>query len=168
MPKNLPPESGHNVKDELDNIRSNPSSYLSHMTQKISAPYEEENLEVKSDFDAVEQTATELMYRINPDTCCGARQYSVFLDDLFRLIKMRSNVMKSTHIPHAGKKGESPDYTDAKDLWGKYKLALSAMVSEINSFRLACLNCLNNDCKKRNPKSPVTDVQQRAKKIIMP
>ena len=167
MPKNLPPESGHNVKEELKNIRDNSSAYLSLMTQKICAPYEDENVEVKSDFDAVEQTATELMYRINPDTCCGSRQFSVFLDDLFRLIKIRSEVMKHAHASNHSK-NKKPDYKDSKGLWEKYKLALSAQTAEVNSFRLACLNCLNAGCKIRNSKFPVDGVQQRAHKIIMP
>ena len=168
MPKHLAPESGVNVKEELDNIRANPSSFLSHMTQKIASPYEDENVEVRSDFDAVEQTATDLMYRINPDTCCGARQFSVLLDDLFRLVKMRSNVNKSTQSSTTYAKTGAPNYDEAKALWNEYKLALSALTAEVNTFRLACLNCLNRDCKKRNPKSPVADVEQRARKIIMP
>lgn len=167
MPKHLPPESGVNVKEELDNIRANPSSYLSHMLQRLQSPYEDENLEVKSDFDAVEQTAAELMYRINPDTCCGARQFSVLLDDLFRLVKMRSNVVQSARTS-ANVKNGTLNYDESKILWEKYKLALSALTAEVNTFRLACLNCLNPTCRKRNPKSPVADVQQRAKKIIMP
>jgi len=167
MPKILPPESGHNVKDELDKIRSNSSSFLSFMTKKICAPYEEEGMDISADFNTVEQSAGELMRRINRDTCCDASQYSEILEDLFRLAKMRSNVISATHEASQSNNGQ-PDYSRARELWREYKTALSVLSRDINQFRLACLNCLSDDCKKRNPKSPADGVRQRAKRIIMP
>jgi len=167
MPKILPPESGHNVKDELDNIRANPDAYLDLMRQKIVSPYEDNKIEPGLDSSTTDLVASDMLNNINADICCGERQLKVILDGLFRLIKMRNNVIKSTHAETMVKNG-TPNYEEAKILFGKYSDALYALTSAINSYRLACLNCLNADCKKRNAKYPVADVQQRAKKIIMP
>jgi len=169
MPKILPPESGHNVKDELDNIRANPSAYLLHMRSKIRRHLEKGEIAALSDFKSTEEAATDLMDRINPDICCNERQYLVLLDQLFRLIKIRSNdLQSSSSAQNANNGNEEYSESDANtEKLEKYNAVLSEVTAAVNSFRLACLNCINEKCTKRNSKTSIADVLQRAHKIIM-
>ncbi len=165
MPKNITPESGYNIKDRLDKIRANPSAYLSYMKSRIiDNPYDQSgDISAQSNFVATEKVASEIIERINSDTCCSSKQLSIIQKEIFSLIEIRSKVLEISKPTQ-----DNGDNDNLKAFWLQYKLQLSTLSREINTYRLACYNCLNTQCKKRNPKYHIADIERRAHKIIMP
>jgi len=88
-----------------------------------------------------------IIHRLNPDLCLTEDQI-LFLESMFSM----AEITFSKDVPSIELNVERVEKE-------------SAMVAEVNGYRLDCDHCLNGECPFRDPKYPVGKVQERAERM---
>ena len=99
--------------------------------------------DIKSDIEGMLDSSP-LYAMINEDACGTVRQLVGIFESIMRIIDKSD--------------GQEKPY-DQEDIHDQI-----ALVPVINSFRLDCANCLNADCKRRDPSHPFEEVEKRIPK----
>jgi len=136
MSKRLPSAQGVPAKDLLQKIVKNPLEVIVH-------PHEAYEKEVY--LGVTRDIARELMARVNPDVCLNESQVDALANDIdvFSLKVGANSDIKSEgiHTGHLSAIGEAH--------FSKSPETIHELATHINSYRLACANCLNQSCEMR-------------------
>lgn len=156
MPKNVKPVRGLTVKaafQEIENLK------ITKWEKETIREHDQERIEFfggkERQFraDLGESYAESIQNRVNIDACLTEAQAGELTQDMHTIARIW-NTTDDEIDPEAWERGQR-----------RVEFLHSNWIQEINGYRLACHDCLNADCKNRDPECPVGEVQERARQF---